>query len=423
MASNLGQVGQICRRLGCALLFTAVTLLTLAIGIGSPETAAAATTQATLTRVVVLGVEHSAQLVSSQYQPAVFTAFFNRVKPAAICIERDPDDYALDSFYEFTYEQQDIAVPYSLRTGVPLFPVDWVPPTGDQELVWGVTDISTPEMLRQPSGFHGFLVFDKPTDLHRTLFFGDDPDEQKQVDDWYDSKRVLGERDFSRRLELYRTFMQAMRIKHVAERFPGQTILVVIGNEHQYDIRQILGADKSLEVVEASTYGSPTPEQVQQEIRPQDLGAIASFNLLGVQSRTGNVDWAWLSDVAERLQKIAPGPATDLYTTRLGVLTGKLPPEKAVAAYMALLERTPPSLHFDYTGVTDPSRVDSFFDPFGNLTVRERLYVELARECYKLGHYDRMAHFQDLLLTSDDLTHLKCAEIRGYWQLYVEKMK
>src|SRR5262245_41685150 len=80
------------------------------------------------TRLVVLGISHSAQLVARSYQPAVFRAFFDHVKPAAICIERDPDNYARRDFYEFTYEQQNIVLPWAEQTHTPVFPVDWVPP-------------------------------------------------------------------------------------------------------------------------------------------------------------------------------------------------------------------------------------------------------------------------------------------------------
>jgi hypothetical protein len=63
------------------------------------------------TRVVILGVDHSAQLVSRAYRPAVVEAFIARVKPDAICIERDPEDFATGDFYEFTYEVSEICVP------------------------------------------------------------------------------------------------------------------------------------------------------------------------------------------------------------------------------------------------------------------------------------------------------------------------
>ena len=175
--------------------------------------------------------------------------------------------------------------------------------------------------------------------------------------------------------------------------------------------------------MKASAIGAPAPGEIDRETRPRDLDAIASFNLLGVQSKSGNVDWNWLAEVVQRLQKAAPGPETDLFATRDEVLTGRLSPAKAVDAYAALLKRTPADLHFTYTGVTDRTRIDSFFDPFGNLTVRQRLYVELARENHELGRNDEAARFKRMLLKSDGIGDYMRAEIEGYWKPYVEEMK
>ena len=40
------------------------------------------------TTLVILGVDHSAQLGSRAYHPGYFRAFFERVHPAALCVER-----------------------------------------------------------------------------------------------------------------------------------------------------------------------------------------------------------------------------------------------------------------------------------------------------------------------------------------------
>ena len=54
--------------------------------------------QATL---VILGVvEHSAQLVAEFYQPAVFRAFFQRVQPDVISVERSPQEFLRGDYYE-----------------------------------------------------------------------------------------------------------------------------------------------------------------------------------------------------------------------------------------------------------------------------------------------------------------------------------
>src|SRR5687768_3197498 len=84
--------------------------------------------------VVILGVSHSAMLVSESASPAVLRAFIGRVKPDAICIERPPEQFARNSHYEFTYEIQQIAVPYAREHDMALCPFDWMPSVDDQML-------------------------------------------------------------------------------------------------------------------------------------------------------------------------------------------------------------------------------------------------------------------------------------------------
>ena len=62
------------------------------------------------TRLVVLGVDHSAQLVSESNSPGMLSAFFDRVKPDVICIERPPEQAARGDHYEFTYEIQGVVL-------------------------------------------------------------------------------------------------------------------------------------------------------------------------------------------------------------------------------------------------------------------------------------------------------------------------
>src|ERR1044072_382541 len=116
---------------------------------------AAAPPPAPRTRVIVLGVDHSAQLVSRAYRRAVLEAFIARVRPDALCVERDPQDFAQNDFYEFTYEVAEIAVPYARRAHVDLCPIDWEPPTADQVLGFGL-DLDAPPPVRPGDGFQGF---------------------------------------------------------------------------------------------------------------------------------------------------------------------------------------------------------------------------------------------------------------------------
>jgi hypothetical protein len=73
--------------------------------------------------LVILGiVEHSAQLVAESYQPAVFSAFFQRVQPDIICVEGSPHEFLRGDYYEYSYELQHVAVPFAREEGIPVFP-------------------------------------------------------------------------------------------------------------------------------------------------------------------------------------------------------------------------------------------------------------------------------------------------------------
>src|SRR5262245_6906296 len=91
-------------RLSGAMNTTTSLIVTTASFLAIVGLAAAQTEPKPKTRLVILGVSHSQQLVAESYQPAVFRAFFDRVKADAIGIERSPDELARNDHYEFTYE-------------------------------------------------------------------------------------------------------------------------------------------------------------------------------------------------------------------------------------------------------------------------------------------------------------------------------
>jgi hypothetical protein len=93
-----------------------------------------------------------------------------------------------------------------------------------------------------------------------------------------------------------------------------------------------------------------------------------------------------------------PEAERELFAIRLDQLTHKIAPETAIARYRALIAKTPDDLRFSWTGANDPTRLDSYFDPFGNLTVRQRAKLELARAQAEVGQVAAAkAGFDDLL--------------------------
>jgi hypothetical protein len=58
------------------------------------------------------------------------------------------------------------------------------------------------------------------------------------------------------------------------------------------------------------------------------LFAIASFNLLGMQAKTGNVNWDWMNRILAQLEKQEATTENLLLKTRLQVLTDQITAEE-----------------------------------------------------------------------------------------------
>lgn len=367
------------------------------------------------TRIVILGVDHSIQLASRAAQPAAFRAFFDKLAPDAIAIERDPDNFARNDHYEFTYEIQDLIVPYARAHRIPLFPIDWAPPVEDQLLAFGL-DLDRPPLIRPSTGFQGFLTFPDTAALRRPLFFADTESSRASARAWYQQPAPEAARDFPRRLYLYRTTLQARRIARAAAELRGKTLLVVIGYFHKDEIERILAADSNLEIVQPSAIASEPADQTENATK-EELAAIASFNLLGQQHRSGPIDSPWLERVVARLERLSPGPEADLFAIRLGRLTGRLSSADAAARLRMLAESVSGDLRFTWTGVKFADRVDSFTDPFGNLGVRDRVRLEWARELIALGRKTEAAQLRRLI--EDGFPPGPRSQLGAYWDEFV----
>lgn len=374
------------------------------------------------TKIVVLGVEHSIQLVSASQQPAILRAFIDRVSPDAICIERSSEEFARADFYEFTYEQQFLIIPYARDRGIPVYPIDWLPKNDDQVLAWGISNLDSPPFLRHRSGYQGFLSFPKDN-VSLDFFFAEQEHHIEQYRRWYNQPQSVAAEDFPRRLFLYRTFLQAMRIKAVANSFSGKTILVVVGVMHKDDIENVLRDQPGMQITQSSSYGHPEPEELERRTTAFDYFSIATFNLLGVQSHEGIVDWDWIERIMKEINQHRHTPETVLLNIRYRVLRGMIKPSDAFAELMELSVVANEAERFTFSGVKDRWRVDSYFDPWGNMTIKQRVQVELAREYRKLGKYnecqDILTHFKNEMT----LTELQKQQIKGYWDPYVTEME
>lgn len=390
-------------------------VLALAAAAATPVSAQSAPEQ---TEVVLLGVDHAAQLVNRRQQPAAMRAFFAAVAPDALCIERSPERFARGDHYEFTYEIQDVVVPWSRETGTPLCPFDWLPAAEDSALAFGIDDLERPPFLRRIDGFQGFVSFPDPRSVAQGLFFADGEEERARHRAFYGAYPDEPRGDFARRLFLYRTFLQARRIALAARRHPGGRVLVVVGAMHKDDIERILSADPRIRIVQPSQIAAePDAAAIARETRAEHLHAIATFNLLGAQSHGDNIDWDWIEEVVAALERSAPGPEAQLLRTRLDERQGRIDARAALAAYLRIAAAAG-DRRFTWDGVKDRSRIDSIYDPFANLTVARRATLEAARLHQAAG---READAETLRanLRAGLPSELQRLQLDGYWQRYI----
>lgn len=366
------------------------------------------------TRLAILGVDHTAQLVAEKDQPGILAAWLDMVKPAAVCIERPPEQASRQDFYEFTYEVQGIILPWAAKRNAALCPIDWTPPMDDQLLGFGI-DLDTPLEVRKAQGFQGFLTFPDRKILDWDFFAAEDPATLAPLQKRAAEPAPRADRDLPRRLYLYRTFMQAQRIRAAAHRYKGETMIVVVGYFHKPDIEAILKNDPGIEIISPASLGRPTPEAVRAATTSEHLGAILAFNLLGMQAATGVVNWEWVGRVLADFAGAAPSAEAKLFETRLAMLAGKIASAEAARRYAAIVNDKEAGKPFSWDGVKDRARIDSFFDPFGNLDVRQRAQVELARILFAQGKDARAEQYLDQL--ASQLSPRKALQLRGYTAL------
>ncbi|MEO7965016.1 MAG: hypothetical protein ABIT38_14020 [Gemmatimonadaceae bacterium] len=373
------------------------------------------------TRLVILGADHSAQLVGRRNHPGYLRVFLDRLKPDVICIEQPPEEYARGVFYfEATYEQQYVAVPYARAHHIEVRPIDWIPPRDDERLAFGRLEVVDVPAIRPPNDFQSFLTFDS-TAIQRSFFFADSLPWREEARRFFDTPRP-GRRDFPRRLDLYRTFMQAMRVRAATAHHPGETVLVVVGATHKDDLERILADDKQIEIVQPSALvASIDSATATQALTSSDRFAIASANILGVQSSSAVVDWGWVESIVGELARERGASAeVRLLQARLGLLRGKISPAAALGIFEAIANDSAAGVPFSFTGVQDTWRVDSYFDPFGNLNVRQRAMVEAAKVHASFGAPLRVKAMRDALWSAAPWSPLQEGELSVYWRRYVE---
>jgi hypothetical protein len=101
-----------------------------------------------------------------------------------------------------------------------------------------------------------------------------------------------------------------------------------------------------------------------------------------------------------------------LLRTRYARLRGTMSREDAIAAYRDIAKPAGASKPAEWDGVLDRQRVDSYFDPFGNLRIDQRARVELACELGS-GKADAVETIRAAL--TKELTPRQARQLDAYW--------
>nr|WP_254696152.1 hypothetical protein [Lysobacter enzymogenes] len=129
------------------------------------------------------------------------------------------------------------------------------------------------------------------------------------------------------------------------------------------------------------------------------------------------MDYAFVGRALAALEAGGATPQTRLLRVRLELRQGRIARAEAIARYGAIAAEAG-AARFGWTGVKDAGRVDSWFDPFGNLDVRRRALLEAARETLAQG--DAAAASVLLDQCAAGLSPRQQEQLRGYWRRDIE---
>lgn len=110
---------------------------------------------------------------------------------------------------------------------------------------------------------------------------------------------------------------------------------------------------------------------------------------------------------------------TPLLRIRHEILYHDLDLDQAVAALRLARSSVPDTCPFAFDGVANRERIDSYYDPFGNLDIRQRTLLEIGRELYRGGSRVAAEEVRRELLTDNGLNALQRLQLDAYWRHYL----
>lgn len=189
-------------------------------------------------------------------------------------------------------------------------------------------------------------------------------------------------------------------------------MLVVVGEFHKRDLEAHLAAMDSIAIASPSSVGRPGVNEVAAATTPDQEAAILSFNLLGRQAETRNVNWDWVGRVLANSERRDTSEAR-LFRLRFEQLTGRYNAKRLMQRYLALARMMPDTVQFTWTGAQDTTRVDSYFDPYGKLNVSQRARLEAARVILRT---DARAARELINQVTGKLSQREARQLAAYWR-------
>lgn len=372
------------------------------------------------TTLIILGVNHGGELVDPEQNPGRYRAYFDAVKPDVFLIEREPERAALANWYPFTYEQQDIVVPYARDHGIPVIPIDWLPPETDS-LALGYPSLSiAPPFMKRGGGFQDLLTFPSE-DYGLGFFFAEDQAYREKVFKWAYHPQPSG-RDYGRRLYLYRTLMMALHIDAVARQFPGKRILLVVGWMHKPDLEGLLSKPQTADAVQltvqpSSSIAAAAVEDSYKYLTARDCSAIYSVNLISGAVPTRDLELGWLKEISRTCGTLLPRQEFAFFSDYLTRASGALTKAQLATRLRALRASVPPNTPFTWSASAGDDRLETAYDPFGTLDLHQRILLGIVQldgsfrgNRFSVAGRDE-ALYQELL---DSLSFVKRRQLIGY---------
>jgi hypothetical protein len=192
--------------------------------------------------------------------------------------------------------------------------------------------------------------------------------------------------------------------------------VVIVGAMHQPDLEEQLARAPGVALVAASTFGLPSEDEARQRETVADLVAMAWATLFSAHARQDPPDASWVARLVQQLEGNVSDAELAVLRLRLEESRGSSGPDRAYEQWRRLADATSPTARPSWTGRVDAPRIDSDFDAFAGLTLRQRALHEASRAASAAGRAaDAVTHRDRVAAELPDIARL---QYLSYWEQF-----